>query len=275
MSSIISEQSLQKLEGVKKYLLKGAIWLLVGSVVAGILVILFGSVSENDLIGRFAGTLLIVALMMMICVNNFRRLESREAVIQSFALVGLVSNVLWAVLWTIVVWTISGAWKGSETLVKFASVFSYLSALGFIGSNVMSMYEGDKRDLIRPLKITAVSCATYEMLYLTVVAFTDYNFQSEFAARLSMLAGFVGVVWFLLVIAAWVLSRNEKKKIKDNVVQQPIEKKSEPQEVVKPAENKSDEQLRAEIEEQVRREMIEKEVRARMEAEMGKKEGEQ
>lgn len=292
MSSIISKKSLEKLENVRKYVLKSAVWVLVGAVVMGAFLILFGGNGSGEIIGKFMGTLFIIGLMMMISVNNFRRITSENSTVQVFALIGLCSNVMWAILWTLLCWNPEWALDcaGSRCrgyncpaymadvavsctqsmLIKFASAFSYLSALGFIGSNVLSIYEGNKKDLIRPLKIAAVVCATYEMLYFTIMAFVgfdrfSYNDASE---RFLALAGFVGFAWIIIVIVALILSKSEKNK---RLAQEEVIKKEEPkQEVV--SNKKTDEELRAEIEEQVRREMIEKEVRARMEAERTKEE---
>lgn len=274
--SIISKASLEKLENVRKYVLKTAIWLLVGGVVLGAMTILFGGSSSGEIIGKFMGTLFIVALMMIVSVNNFKMIASEDAKIQSFALVGLVSNLAWALFWTLLCWVpewgttcnsscVTCTNCGASMLIKSAAAFSYLSALGLIGSNVLSIYEGDKKSLIRPLKITAVICATYEFLYLAVLTFSGYDFTSEFAARLGMLAIFAGFAWFAIVIAALILSSSEKnRKKKDTSISVNKSKKDEDDDAPKA---KSDAELRAEIEEQVRREMIEKEVRARMEAE--------
>ena len=287
MSSIISKMTLEKMENARKYVLKAAIWVLVGAVILGVLMILLADTPNGEVIGKFMGTLFIVAFMMVVSVDNFKRIASEVPSVQIFALVGLFSNVLWAILWTLLIWNpewmtrevacperMYATCKESTMLFKFASAFSYLSFLGLIGSNVMAIYEGSKKDLIRPLKITAVVCATYEMLYFTVMAFVGYEHMFDSKNKMGMLAGFVGVAWFMLVIAVLVLSRNERKR------DEASQKISQTAEEIKPAEQvapvrKSEEELRAEIEEQVKREMIEKEVRARMEAEMGKKEGEQ
>ncbi len=276
MSSIISKENLEKLENIRKYVLKAAIWLLVGGVVLGAMTILFGGISSGEIIGKFMGTLFIVALMMIVSVNNFKMVASENATIQSFALVGLISNLVWALLWTLLCWmpewgatcNFSSCMNckscGMSALFKFAVAFSYLSALGLIGSNVLSIYEGGKKSLIRPLKLTAVVCATYEFLYLTIMIFFDYNFASEFAVRLGMLAAFAGFAWFAIVITALILSSNEKnRKKKDTATTQ----KNEDDDA---SATKSGAELRVEIEEQVRREMIEEEVRARMEAEQNK-----
>lgn len=280
MSSIISKTSLEKFESVRKYVLKAAIWLLVGGVILGALTILLGGMPSGEVIGKFMGTLFIIALMMIISVNNFKMIASENAAIQVFALVGLVSNIIWALLWTLLCWQPEwGANCGGlgnkydvtiicemSALFKCAVAFSYLSALGLIGSNVLSIQEYDKGNLIKPLKITAVSCATYEMLYLTIMTFFNYDFKSELASRLGALAAFVGFAWFAITLTALILSSNEKVK-RQRIVEKEKEEKEEASKKVAVSTAKTEEELRAEIEEKVRREMIEKEVRAKIEAE--------
>lgn len=267
MSSIVGKSTLAKLEDLRKIVLKSAIWVLVGAVIVGALTILFGGSESGDVMGKFMGTLFIVALMMMISVNNFKMVATENSEIQIFALIGLVSNIFWAVLWILLCWNPEwfimrsrGLSYEMSLLAKFAFVFSYLSALGLFCSNIMNIYEGDKKNMIRPLKITAVVCIVYEMLFATVVTFSPRLLEGDFAERLSMLAGFVGFAWFFIVIAAWILSKNEKNR--DGVNSKKMEKKK-PE--AKPVAPKTDEELRAEIEEKVRREMIEKEVRAEFE----------
>lgn len=279
MSSIISKTSLEKFESARKYVLKAAIWLLVGGVILGALTILFGGMPSGEVIGKFMGTLFIIALMMIISVNNFKMIASENAAIQVFALVGLVSNIVWALLWTLLCW--QPEWGADcsglgsryytticemSTLFKCAVAFSYLSALGLIGSNVLSIQEYDKGNLIRPLKITAVSCATYEMLYLTVMVFFNYDFDSEFATRLGALAVFVGFAWFAITLTALIISSNEKVK-RQRIAEKKKEEREEARGNAAMPTMKTEAELRAEIEEKVRREMIEKEVRAKVEAE--------
>ena len=281
MSSIISKENLKKLENTRKYILKAAIWLLVGGVVLGAITILVGGSSSGEIIGKFMGTMFIVALMMMISVNNFKRIAVEEPAVQIFALIGLVSNLVWTVLWTILCWNpeLGEVCKYGSTgyysygtictatvmsgLLKSALVFSCLSALGLAGSNILVIYEGNKKSMIRPLKITAVVCASYEFLYFIFALFQDFNFQSEFLARLGMLSVFTGFAWFAIVIVALILSSNEKTKNKPAI--QDTDGDETAAKAPKPA--KTEAELRAEIEEQVRKEMIEKEVRAKIEAE--------
>ena len=131
----------------------------------------------------------------------------------------------------------------------------------------MNMYEGKRRDVILPLKITATVLAGYELLYVTIVILT----QSASNERLAALAGFASVLWFFIWIVLLVLSRGEKKRaIAEGSYAQkaaPAPAPEAPAAPVAERKEKTDEELRAEIREQVRREQIEREVREEMEKE--------
>ncbi len=269
MSGIISKSTIDKLQLARKTILRVAVWMLIGGVVLGVLMILFGDMKANW-IGKFMGTVWIVGLMMIICVDNFKKVAIEDSAVQAFALVGLVMNVIWAILWVILCWapelgstcgSNGGVGCSTSVLFKIASISSCLSFFGLMGSNTMALYEGNKKDLIKPLKITSVVCLSYLIIYSIALICTEFNFSSELLPRLTMLAGFVGVAWFVILVVAAVLAKNEqnkaggvhKKKVDDGKV----------------LASKSDEELRQEIEEKVRREMIEKEVRERLEKEQG------
>lgn len=286
MSSIFSENTINKFESLKKILLKVAIWTMVGGVVLGAASILIGGGDSGEMISKLMGTVLLLGLMLLISVNNFRRIASRDEVVQILALVGLVTNVLWAVLWTIMIWapeliTTCGrnsyvtTMCGPSILLKIALCVSYLSSFGFFGSNIMSIFEGEKKSIIKPLKITCLVCIAYECLYGAIMIFLDFHF-SEWSQRFGMLAGFVGFAWVVMVIVALVISGSEKRRLStlqrnrngalDNeVVNGPS--------IANSASSKTEEQLRAEIEEKVRREMIEKEVREQFTKEQNQNSG--
>ena len=307
MSGIISEASLAKLEIVRKTILKIAIWMLVAVVIVGALSILIVGTSGFEILGKFIGTVAIVSVMLLISVNNFKRVASGIPAVQRFAFLGLVTNICWALLWILLCWnpslgaTSCSSWScGYSWLMKMALIFSYVSALGLICSNVLMINEGGKRNVILPLKITAVVCVVYEMLYgvLTAVMNGPEIYRNDFLARLGMLAAFVGFAWVVVVIVALTLSNNEKKRqlieanraaMNANMINpnmgmgmNPNMNMVNPNMAVGVTPNmnmnqnanimtKSDDELRAEIEEKVRREMIEKEVRAKLEAEKANK----
>jgi len=104
MSSIISKENLERIEGIRKYVLKAAIWMLIGGVVLGAIMILLGGTSAYDTIGKFIGTMLILAVMLVVSVNNFKMVAVKDMTVQSFALFGLITNIFWALFWILLCW---------------------------------------------------------------------------------------------------------------------------------------------------------------------------
>lgn len=288
MSSILSENTIAKFEASKKILLRIAIWTMVSGVVLGAILILVGGSDSGEMIGKLMGTVLLLGLMLLISVNNFRRIASRDVVVQVLALIGLVTNVLWAILWVAMIWApellltcddsasrasyaIVSARCYPSVLMKIALCVSYLSGLGFFGSNIMSIFEGEKRGVIRPLKITCLICILYEYLYAIVLTIMDFH-TSEWSGRFGMLSGFVAFAWIIMVIVALVISSSEKRRlsvVKNNSENVSTNNSAPNNDALNSSINnstngitaKTESELRAEIEEKVRREMIEKEIR--------------
>lgn len=198
-------------------------------------------------------------------------------------------------------------------LWRFVMMATFIGSFGLVAAGIMKMYEGQKKDLVRPLKIASVSLAGYVCFFGCLSAVTgwmtgDAEFSSgmeEMMERLGILASFAAIVWILVFLVAFVISRTEKNraemkkrkadeleaakklvKQEQNSAEAGQDENSDNEDVSEkdrePIEStmrvKSDEELRAEIEEQVRREMIEKEVREKFEREqrerMEKVEGE-
>ena len=335
--SLFIDDKLEKLAVWRKYILRVAIWLLITGVVAGILLILLNDTKEiAEVISKTMGNIFLVAAMMVGCVLSFRLIESRKTVVQIFATICLWTGLVWGVLWSLAIWAweplfmttvrdeaacaayiqrnneSANKYGGtkvttcpdyyatkSETTVLFrlTVVISIISGFSLIAAWIMNMYEGRRKDLIRPLKIVAVSLVGYDAFYFCLMVLT--NFPDGFD-KMGMLAGFAGSIWFLVIIVAWAISHNEKvhnrikKQAKKNRLGEGEEEKktieaatpteipaesvavaeevtgtrqSESSEISAP-QRKTDEELRAEIEERVRREMIEKQVREKLEKEM-------
>ena len=294
MSGLYNEQTIAKIKTFKGILQKVAVWIFVAGVILGAAMILFGNASEMETFGRVLGTLFVLALAMLVSVNNFRRLEDNDKAVQIFATLGFIMNLIWMALWISVIWGVdmytrecsSGpgiALYCEEVLSivgKFAYISSYLSALGFLGSNIMAIREGKKKGVIRPLKITALVCVIYELVYSTVVTLSNLDLSEEASLRANMLAGFAGFVWVITTLIAMALSKRQQNNEKI------AEEKAERAELIAKVQGagetgvknkapvvntKTEEELRAEIEEKVRREMIEKEVRERVEKEMAER----
>ena len=266
MSSIFSEPIINGLATFRKWLFRCAVGAIVLGVILGVVQIMtVNNLEGAEAFGKTFGTMICVGVMLIFLNICSKLIESRRAVSQIFAIIGGVSSLVWVVFAIISVWLPNTAalectdlFSSDCNLIspinKISGVFGYLTLFGVICGALMNMYEGKRKDVILPLKITAAVLAGYEFLYFTIVTIIGRATEP----RLAALAGFAAVVWFIVWIIALVLSNGEKKK---DFVKVAANSKTE---------KKSDEELRAEIEEQVRREMIEKEVRARLEKEKKK-----
>ena len=305
---IFDNATLEKFKKYKNALQKLMIWTLVGGAICGALFILIGGIEGGEVIGKFMGTLFILGGAALVSLINFNKIETKIPSVQVFAILGVVTNVLWMVLWILALWGIFDIWaRGTCTTYYYSNkpycpiigysllgiltmVVSYLSSLGFFGAITLGIYEGTKKSTIRPLKLTAISCLCYVEFHAIVRLFTEsttssssYSSTTSLAERFDILAAFAGFVWFITALVAAILAKHEKnaaeyaeKKKREEeqqkiLVQAAANVAAMPQQ---PAAPKTDEELRAEIEEKVRREMIEKEVREKVEKEMAEKSAE-
>ena len=282
MSSLLSDKSIEKIRPLRSILLRAAVWVFIAGVVISVIAILFSDDSSSKYIWKLLGTLFVLALAMVISVNNFKRIESKRADVQGFAMLGLISNILWAIAWILLIWEVFSYLTPCSTryncytelsfFTKFAFIASSLSFLGLLGSNIMAIYEGSKKNAIFPIKITAIVCLAYEEIY-SICTIIKSNLLPD---RLGVLAGFCGVVWFIATIIALVIASSAKRAdgipkkdtsvVADDVQTAPV--------TPIPTAVKSDDELRTEIEARVRAEMeterakqIEEEVRAKLAAE--------
>ena len=259
---LFNEQTIQKLRNIRKVFLWTAVWILIGELVFGAILIL--TQSWNISIGKIQSTFLIFALALFVGVNNFIRMEKGNRIIQGFALAGFVSGIIWAILAALLMWEIlpfnwteevrkyyeySGRYYDSTvyhlTLYSIAMlVFGYAASACFWISNVMSIRETIK--IVKPLKITANVCVFYCWIFGTIVTIAEPEFSN--VATLYQLAALAGLAFVVTSLAALIISRTNGRNRVD-------------------VGSKTEAELRAEIEEKVRREMIEKEVREKLEKE--------
>lgn len=270
MSSIYNESFLGGIANFKKWLFRFAVGLLVFAVVLGGLIVLVGesSLETAKLVGQFMGTVIIIGIMMLCTTWDIKLIESRKPAVQVLATIGLGFNLLWAIFWIVICWFPEMVSCSSTFLVceynpiaKIASVCTSMSAFGLLCGAIMNMYEGKRKDIILPLKITTAVLLGYELIFATLTVLLDGNVNERF----TLLSGYAGALWFIMWLVTLAISGNEKKK--DLGIETPrigLIKLAAKEE--KPAE-KTDEEIRKEVEERLRREQIEKEVRAEMEKE--------
>lgn len=254
MSSLFKESTIEKIKAIKKGFLWTAVCILIGEVVLGAILILVGSFNET--IGKLMGTFALCAIMMFFGVNNFSRMEKGDRIIQSFALVSLICNVIWLLLSFMFIWEVvpymeySGKYYSYHMTIpaKMFSVAVNIAIMSFLISNVWSIEESLKP--VRPLKITAIICALYCGIYAAVMTVGDVQLVDD--VRWNALAGLAGLAFVLMTCAALIVSNSGTKKN---------------EKTVNNAGNVNSTEMEAKIQE-----MVEKEVQERLKAEREKAE---
>lgn len=256
MSTILKTSTLEKLKPIRSILLKISVWLFVVAVIFGVGLILFGGNGWNMMLSylRITGTLIIIAISMLVAANNFKRLESENRFVGALALTSLICNILCSLLWILIIWEILPTWSTSGSLyyasplsvfTQLAIIATSLASFGFLSSNIILIGANSNQKTIKPLKITAIICLAYICLFSIINVFVYIN------GRAWLLAAFAGFVWINATIIAILISVFSNPSKQNNSTAQP----------------KTEAELRAEIEAKVRAEMIEKEVRAKLENE--------
>ena len=247
---------------IRKIFLWVAVWILVGEFVLGAILIL--SDGWNASFGKVQATFLCAALALFVGVNNFIRMEKGTKVVQGLALVSLISNIVWLLLATLMIWEVMpilsyGGTYHLSAAFKIMTIAVSAAAAGFWVSNIMVIKE--TVGAVKPLKITSIVCQIYCCVFYVLMVLTDFNMFGSDSGRWLALAGLADVAFFVTALAAWIISRASSKE----------DKSVSAVDTSAALAQKTDDQLRAEIEEKVRREMMEKEVRAKVEAEMAAK----
>jgi hypothetical protein len=273
--SLFSENALQTIKKIRKIFLWTAVWILIGELIMGAIIII--SQSWDISIGKIQGTFFLIAVALFVGVNNFIRMEKGNKVIQGFAITSLITNILWLVLATLLIWEavpfywheegwITGIFGNkywgdishTTAIAKIMLILVDIATACFWMSNIMAIKETVK--VVKPLKITSIICELYCGVFSVVLTVAELGWNND-TSRWYSLSGLAAFAFLTTALAAWIISRTSGKDEKA-AVERKEDKKVAP---------KTDDEIRAEVEEQVRREMIEKEVRERLEAEKNKK----
>lgn len=266
---MFGENTLIKIQKVRKAFLWVAVWILIAELIGGAILILTGS--QSVIIGKIQLTFLVLALILFVGVNNFIRIEKGDRTTQCFAIMSFACGLIWGILASVLIWEIVPFTWIVESMGdsyyrrRFYSVeyhltgwaismliASYTAGAGFWISNVLAITETVKS--VKPLKITAVISILYLWVFGTVVTLMEPEFED--VQKFAQLAGLASLAFVVTAATALIISVTSKGK--DN--------KSKAIDSDGSAElmAKTEAELRAEIEEKVRREMIEKEVRERL-----------
>ena len=275
-NSLFKSDTIEKIKKLRKMILWVAVWILIGELIAGAILILLQN--WNVSIGKIQGSFLMIAIALFASVNNFVRMEKGNRTIQICALISFVSNIMWLIFGLLLMWEILPAtWieekvrssgyygRGSYTTsVYHLTIWSVIALVtvnfamtGFFASNILSIKETIK--VVKPLKITAIVCLGYLCIFCLIETIMQPEYED--VTRLTQLFGLASLAFVVTSIAALIISRTNKNKTHN-------------EEQINNVVAKSENELRAEIEEKVRKEMMEKEIHDRVEKEMQDKIGE-
>ena len=213
MNSLFNTVTMEKIKKARKVFLWAAVFILISEILIGAMMIL--TQQMNVFVGRVMGTLALCAIVFFAGVNNFSRMEKGERIVQSFALVSLITNIIWLLLATMLIWEIIpfvggvGHYGTSlSVMTKIMLMAVNIAVMSFLISNVWSIKETSAP--VRPLKITAAICELYCGIYGVVVTLGDVRYMLD--SRWYALAGLMGFAFIVTACAAAIISNNSGKK---------------------------------------------------------------
>ena len=233
MKGILSESTVAFLKNTKNLFKLAAIWTLIGGIaLGGVFILVADDINTSDIIGKIMGTFFVMGLAMLVSTIAIHRIDSERASVQVLALACLLFNLLWFGLWTACIWCGIESRIGNGNILRMmATITSSLSFFTLIGACTMDMYEGEKKNVITPLKITSVSCLGATCLTAIItdiiveVDWANVFTHSKTLAKLGALSGFAGFCWVLTLIITAVNSSGEKTKVQKAEKQARIQQK--------------------------------------------------
>ena len=169
-NTTITGESVSKTKKLRSILMRVSVWTFVAGVAITAVLIVTEAMSSA---WQLSLTIFIIALVMLIGVNGFYRLEDEHKAVRVLAGLGLVTSVIWGILAMLFIWELLGlmdhdyySFSSSYSIAgKIFIMVGSLAGLGVIGSNILAIKEYDKKNVIKPLKITALVCLGYVELY--------------------------------------------------------------------------------------------------------------
>lgn len=225
---------------LKKPLLRATIGLFGLSAAMGIFFVVGAPEGEA---WRFLATTTLLAFFSLFTSNNILRLDNPSPLIKYFAAAAIVSNLLWAGPWLVIIWELIGSsWSGLEVVWRSIWIFTVLSICLTLTGSFLNMKQGSQGFTVA--RYTAIASAWLLFLYL-LPAMLDISEPD-----------YLGETWQLIAIASIVFAFS--------AISTPVLAKLKPS--GKPT---KDDDYRAQIRAELRAE-IEAEVRAELKREQAK-----
>lgn len=223
MSSLFSESTIEVIKNVKKVFLWAAVCILIGEVLIGAILIIAQAFDAT--IGRLMATFALCGVVLFIGVSNFSKMEKGKTLVQGFALVSLIANLIWLTIAILAIWEVVPSLESA--VFKTMYIFVELAMACFFISAVWSIEETVKP--VRPLKITALISELYCGIYGIVMILNDFR---ESDPRWPALAGLAGLTFLIMACAAAIVSNSGRKKSEGGVDVKSKEVQSTIQEMV-------------------------------------------
>ncbi|MBR3157105.1 hypothetical protein IKF20_01575 [Candidatus Saccharibacteria bacterium] len=223
MSSLFSESTIEVIKKIKKVFLWTAVCILIGEVLIGAILIIAQAFDAT--IGRLMATFALCGVVLFIGVSNFSKMEKGKTLVQGFALVSLIANLIWLTIAILAIWEVVPSLESA--VFKTMCVFVELAMACFFISAVWSIEETVKP--VRPLKITALISELYCGIYGIVMILNDFR---ESDPRWPALAGLAGLTFLIMACAAAIVSNSGRKKSEGGVDVKSKEVQSTIQEMV-------------------------------------------
>ena len=219
------------LRSIKKNGLKIAVYMLILGIVMGVIFILVGGDNIWLYFSKTILMLVLIAVLAVVSYINLKIIENGNRPAQILALMGLLLNFVWTILWLLVIWDAFALVSYSEcvsnyyhktvtkmcadgftAMGKITLATTALSAFGLIGSTVLALKNYDRRGVILPLKVTAMIGLTYDVVFLIVLVMMDWRIDL-IDDRFKIMAGFAAVVWIATSAICAIFSQKARERL--------------------------------------------------------------
>lgn len=217
---------------LRKILLGSIAWIFIAAVVLGVIVIIFNSESDSSAIGRVYGTLGSMLAFVVYSFANLALMGSKNNTSKWLAAIGLITNILTVFLGILAIWevfpmttevgnhcfAIRDCTKDVLTApAVIFLIFGSVSFLSVLGSFTSTIKEDKFRNVVRPLKYTALACLVYIQIHWIVLVLNNWDLPTNWITLASFLSG----IYVLAAVSAFIISNLDNKK-KDKNPSAPI-----------------------------------------------------
>ena len=208
-----------KISSIKNYVLYLAFGVFIlYAIIGGILVLANPDILSDT--GKILTPLAILAVSVVVLIDNFRKLNSDSKGAQTLALISLILGPLCVLFLTLMIWEVIPYYEEMDSYGYFYSYYSstptvfaklitsavYLEALAFFGSNILAIKENSQKivSIIKPVAVTVLSCA---VLFGILNIFVDFGNDYLASAKMNILSMITWISFIGTSIAAFFISK--------------------------------------------------------------------